>query len=114
MQGNALFIGPLAVWMITALLEPSGLIDLVTGNPVDFLDTMVNILGTEPGTVLAWSHFVAGDIMATRWMWRKAVENDIGISKTRAIVFFGVMLMPVGLLMHTILNPLNESSHLED
>ncbi|RCH75292.1 MAG: DUF4281 domain-containing protein [Candidatus Poseidoniales archaeon] len=114
MQGNALFIGPLAVWMITALLEPSGLIDLVTGNPVDFLDTMVNILGTESGTVLAWSHFVAGDIMATRWMWRKAIENDIGISKTRAIVFFGVMLMPVGLLMHTILNPQNEASHLED
>ena len=55
MRGNSLFIGPLAVWLITAILEPSGLIDLVTGNPIDFLDTMVEILGTESGTVLAWS-----------------------------------------------------------
>ena len=66
---------------------------------------MVQILGSESGTVLAWSHFVAGDIMATRWMWRKAIENEIGVSKTRLIVFFGVMLMPIGLLMHVILNP---------
>ena len=105
MEGNSLFIGPLVVWLITAILEPSGLIDLITGNPTDFLDTMVQILGTESGTVLAWSHFVAGDIMATRWMWRKAIENEIGVSKTRLIVFFGVMLMPIGLLMHVILNP---------
>ena len=113
MRGNSLFIGPLAVWLITAILEPSGLIDLVTGNPIDFLDTMVEILGTESGTVLAWSHFVAGDIMATRWMWRKALQNQIGISKTRLIVFFGVMLMPVGLLMHVILNPQDKMSHSE-
>ena len=105
MEGNSLFIGPLVVWLITAILEPSGLSDLITGNPTDFLDTMVQILGTESGTVLAWSHFVAGDIMATRWMWRKAIENEIGVSKTRLIVFFGVMLMPIGLLMHVILNP---------
>ena len=26
MRGNSLFIGPLAVWLITAILEPSGLI----------------------------------------------------------------------------------------
>ena len=113
MRGNSLFIGPLAVWLITAILEPSGLIDLVTGNPIDFLDTMVEILGTESGTVLAWSHFVAGDIMATRWMWRKAIENQIGDSKTRLIVFFGVMLMPVGLLMHVILYSEDKTSHSE-
>ena len=64
------------------------------------MDTMVVLLGTESGTVLAWAHFVAGDIIATRWMWRKAVENEIGLNQTRVIVFFGVMLMPVGLLLH--------------
>jgi hypothetical protein len=37
-------------------------------------------------------------------MWRKAVENEIGLSQTRVIVFFGVMLMPVGLLLHMALN----------
>ena len=114
MHGNSLFIGPLAVWILTTLLNPSGIIDLLVGNPADFLDTMVELLGTESGTVLAWSHFVAGDIMATRWMWRKALENEIGLNKTRAIVFFGVMLMPVGLLMHVILNPQKSSISIEE
>jgi len=113
MQGNSLFIGPLAVWLITAILSPSGLMELVTGNPMDFLDVLMKLLGTESGTVLAWSHFVAGDIMATRWMWRKAIENEIGANKTRAIVFFGVALMPIGLLLHVILNPQNKSEFLD-
>ena len=86
---------------------------LLTGNPADFFDTMVELLGTETGTVLAWSHFVAGDIMATRWMWRKAMEQNLALNKTRAIVFFGVMLMPVGLLLHVILNPQKTSAKTE-
>ena len=86
MRGNSLFIGPLVVWLITAILEPSGLIDLVTGNPTVFVDSMVEILGRVSGTVLAGSHFVAGDIMATRWMWRKAIENQIGDSKTLSLI----------------------------
>ena len=47
---------------------------------------------------------VAGDIIATRWMWKKAIQNQIPMMQTRAIVAMGVMLMPVGLLLHVILN----------
>ena len=112
-HGNSIFIGPLAVWILTTLLNPTGIIDLIAGNPLDFFDTMVELLGTESGTVLAWAHFVAGDIMATRWMWRKALENKISLSKTRTIVFFGVVLMPVGLLLHVILNSQNISQQAE-
>ena len=112
-HGNSLFFGPLAVWILTTLLNPAGIIDLIAGNPLDFFDTMVELLGTESGTVLAWAHFVAGDIIATRWMWRKAMENNIGLNKTRTIVFFGVVLMPVGLLLHVILNSQNTSKLVE-
>ena len=104
LEGNLVFIGPLGVWLLATILNPNGLLDLFTGNPAEFFDTMVALLGTETGTVLAWAHFVAGDIMATRWMWRKAVENEIGVNRLRVIVFFGVMLMPVGLLLHVLLN----------
>ena len=112
-HGSSIFIGPLAVWILTTLLNPTGIIDLIAGNPLEFFDTMVELLGTEAGTVLAWAHFVAGDIMATRWMWRKALENKISLSKTRTIVFFGVVLMPVGLLLHVILNSQNISQQAE-
>tara|TARA_B100000575_G_scaffold63337_1_gene48387 strand:+ start:22994 stop:23443 length:450 start_codon:yes stop_codon:yes gene_type:complete len=113
LRGDLLFIGPLSIWLLATILNPSGLIGLLTGNPADFFDTMVELLGTETGTVLAWSHFVAGDIMATRWMWRKAIEHNLALNKTRAIVFFGVMLMPVGLLLHVILNPQKTSGMTE-
>ena len=103
-EGNLLFLGPLVTYFATIIVDPSGMIELFSGNPVEMMDTMVELLGTESGTVLAWTHFVAGDIIATRWMWRKAVENNIGLNQTRAIVFFGVMLMPVGLLLHIALN----------
>ena len=103
-EGNLIFLGPLIAYFVTILIDPDGMIDLFTGNPAEIMDTMVVLLGTESGTVLAWAHFVAGDIIATRWMWRKAVENEISLNQTRVIVFFGVMLMPVGLLLHMALN----------
>ena len=103
-EGNLIFLGPLVAYFVTILADPSGMIELFTGNPAEIMDTMVELLGTESGTVLAWAHFVAGDIIATRWMWRKAIENEIGLNQTRIIVFFGVMLMPVGLLLHMALN----------
>ena len=103
-EGNLIFLGPLIAYFVTILANPTGMIELFTGNPAEIMDTLVELLGTESGTVLAWAHFVAGDIIATRWMWRKAVENEIGLNQTRVIVFFGVMLMPVGLLLHMALN----------
>ena len=103
-EGNLIFLGPLIAYFVTILIDPDGMIDLFTGNPAEIMDTMVVLLGTESGTALAWAHFVAGDIIATRWMWCKAVENEISLIQTRVIVFFGVMLMPVGLLLHMALN----------
>ena len=103
-EGNLIFLGPLVAYFVTIIVEPNGMIELFTGNPTEIMDTMVELLGTDSGTVLAWAHFVAGDIIATRWMWRKAIENEIGLNQTRMIVFFGVMLMPVGLLLHMALN----------
>jgi hypothetical protein len=41
------------------------------------------------------------------------MENNIGLNKTRTIVFFGVVLMPVGLLLHVILNSQNTSKLVE-
>ena len=103
-EGNMLFIGPLVTYFVTIFVNPTGMIELFTGNPAEIMDTMVELLGTESGTVLAWAHFVAGDIIATRWMWRKSIENGLGINQIRLITFFGVMLMPLGLLLHILLN----------
>ena len=47
---------------------------------------------------------IAGDIIVTRWMWKKALQNGLPMIQTRLIVMMGVMLMPVGLLLHVLLN----------
>ena len=104
MKGPWFVIGPLVAYLLTVVLNPQGMIELFTGNPMEIADTLVVLLGTEEGTVLAWTHMVAGDIIATRWMWKKAIKNQIPMMQTRAIVAMGVMLMPVGLLLHVILN----------
>lgn len=68
--------------------------------PSGMLAGMQELLSSPEGTVLAWSHLVAGDIMITRWIWTQSIKYEINRNKMRASVFFGVMLMPVGLLLH--------------
>ena len=104
MEGPWVVLGPLIAYLLTAVLNPSGIIDLVSGNPTQIADTLVVLLGTEEGTVLAWTHMIAGDIIVTRWMWKKALQNGLPMIQTRIIVMMGVMLMPVGLLLHVLLN----------
>ena len=104
MEGPWFVLGPLIAYLLTAVLNPSGIIDLVSGNPTQIADTLVVLLGTEEGTVLAWTHMIAGDIIVTRWMWKKALQNGLPMIQTRIIVMMGVMLMPVGLLLHVLLN----------
>ncbi len=104
MEGPWFVLGPLISYLLTVVLNPSGLIDLFSANPMQIADTLVVLLGTEEGTVLAWTHMIAGDIIVTRWMWKKALENGLPILQTRLIVMMGVMLMPVGLLLHLLLN----------
>ena len=104
MEGPWFVLGPLIAYLLTAVLNPSGIIDLVSGNPTQIADTLVVLLGTEEGTVLAWTHMIAGDIIVTRWMWKKALQNGLPMIQTRIIVIMGVMLMPAGLLLHVLLN----------
>jgi len=49
-----------------------------------------------------WAHMVAGDIFATRWIWQNSVKNKDNIWILRLSVFFGVMLMPLGIAIHLI------------
>ena len=62
--------------------------------------------------MLTWAHIVAGDILVTRWLWKKGVEQDLSVNKLRAMVLFGVMLMPVAIILAMIF--LNDSNDKED
>ena len=102
MEGPWFFLGPILIWWAATLAEPQGLIDFAkdSTNPAGVLEGLAAIMGTKPGAAAAWAHMVAGDIFVTRWMWMRCGQEKISRGVTAAIVFFGVMLMPVGVAIY--------------
>ena len=102
MQGPWFFLGPIAIWFILSFSDPSGLVELAKDsmNPENALQGLADLLGTKAGASAAWAHMVAGDIFVTRWMWIRCTEEKTPRGLAAAIVFFGVMLMPVGVALY--------------
>ena len=105
MHGPLFFLGPVLIWWAATIAAPQGLVDLSKDflNPTGILDGLATIMGTKAGASAAWAHMVAGDIFVTRWMWKRCEEQDSPRWISATCVFFGVMLMPVGIALHMLL-----------
>ncbi len=106
LKGPWFFLGPIVFWFILMIYNPQGLIDLVSGssNSGGFLEGLAISMGTKAGVSAIWAHMVAGDIIATRWIWKKSIEIKANKWVTRLSVFFGVMLMPLGIAIFILSN----------
>ena len=104
MEGPWFFLGPILIWWAVTFADPQGLVDLAKDStkPDQVLDGLATIMGTRQGAVAAWAHMVAGDIFVTRWMWKRCMERNTNSGLRSAIVFFGVMLMPVGVAIYLV------------
>ena len=111
-QGFLIVLGPVFVYFVVLILNPNILLEIFDPDPTKILDALGAALGSPAGAVLTWAHIVAGDILVTRWLWKKAVEQDLSVNKLRAMVLFGVMLMPVAIILAMIF--LNDSNIKED
>ena len=98
------FLGPLVFWYILMIINPQGLIDFATStsNPNGFIEGLATGLATKAGVSATWAHMITGDIFVTRWLWKDCLEKNTNIWLTRISIFFGVMLMPVGLVLQLI------------
>ena len=105
MSGSWFFLGPIVIWWALMASDPRALVDFAMDSldPRDVLDGLAELLGTRVGASAAWAHFVAGDIVVTRWMWKRCLERGAERWVSAVSVFFGVMLMPVGVAMHLAL-----------
>ena len=105
LKGPWFFLGPLIVWWLVTIANPQAMVDLAKdmGKPDSILDGLALIMGSRPGAAAAWAHMVAGDIFVTRWIWQRCLTNSAPRWIAATSVFFGVMLMPVGLLMCALL-----------
>jgi hypothetical protein len=106
LKGPWFFLGPIVFWFILMIYNPQGLIDLASGssNSAGFLEGLAIGMGTKAGVSAIWAHMVAGDIIATRWIWKKSIEIKANKWVTRLSVFFGVMLMPGGIAIFILSN----------
>ena len=111
MKRPIFFIGPIIIWFIIMVLNPSGLIDFLNSgsHPDGFFAGLAEGMSTKAGVSAMWAHMVAGDIFATRWVWKNGIKNNDSIWLIRLSVFFGVMLMPLGILIYVIFR---NNSHL--
>jgi hypothetical protein len=106
LSGPWFFIGPITFWFIIMCYNPQGLIDLFSNSSdsIGFIDGLAASVATKAGITATWAHMVAGDIFVTRWIWKRSLELKYNIWITRLSIFFGVMLMPIGLGIFAISN----------
>ena len=106
------FLGPILIWLVIMLLYPGNLADFSKSfnSEEGFLLGLVNAMSSKSGITATWAHMVAGDIFATRWIWKKCLKNNCHIWIIRFSVFFGVMLMPVGIFIYYIFSKTNSKS----
>ena len=105
MRGPWFFLGPILIWCVVTASDPEGLVELASDSmdPSNAMSGLATLLGTRAGAAAAWAHMVAGDIFVTRWMWKRCIDRGAERWITAATVFFGVMLMPVGVALHVAL-----------
>ena len=105
LSGPWFFLGPIIIWWVLMASNPQALIDfgMDSMDPSSVLSGLADLLATRGGAAAAWAHFVAGDIVVTRWMWKRCLERETERWVSAVSVFFGVMLMPVGVAVHLAL-----------
>ena len=103
------FLGPILIWFIIMILNPSGLIDFANSgsHPDGFFAGIAQSMSSSAGVTAMWAHMVSGDIFATRWIWKDGIKKNNNVWVMRTSIFFGVMLMPVGILIHLIFSKKN-------
>lgn len=104
MSKSLFFIGPIFIWFFVMSLNPKGLIEFFSmgSHPGGFIKGIVKGLSTDAGVTAMWSHMVAGDIFVTRWIWRNCMKYNVNVWALRLSVFFGVILMPIGVIIYLI------------
>ena len=76
LDGFLFFLGPIFFWIIALLFSGSSSFSLELGTDQNFIDSLAALLGTKAGMTATWAHMVAGDIFATRWIWKKAIQTN--------------------------------------
>ena len=104
LSGPLFFLGPIVIWILVMAMNPQGLVDFANSgsHPDGFFAGLATGMSSPAGITAMWAHMVAGDICVTRWIWKEGLRQDTNKTVSRLAIFFGVMLMPLGLAIHLL------------
>jgi len=68
------------------------------------------VLGTPAGATLAWAHFLAFDLFVGRWAYLDSRERKISAWIMAPVLFFTLMLGPIGFLGYLAVRAFTGSS----
>jgi len=97
MQSVLVFV-PVAVLYALLVLPRFGYIFIEVVNPT--LSSISALLGTPEGATIGWVHFLAFDLFVGRWVYLDSRENVINAWIMAPVLFFCLMLGPIGLLLY--------------
>lgn len=103
-EGPLFFIGPLLIWFFIFIVDFNNIskFSLAFESSNTLIECFAMGLANKTGFTATWAHVVVGDIFVTRWIWKRSLNLNLEVWPIRLSVFFGVMLMPLGLLLHLL------------
>lgn len=105
---SVLVVVPAALaYVILVIPRFSGIFPAVL-NPQ--LPEIAALLGTHEGATIGWIHFLAFDLFVGRWVYLDSRERDISPFLMAPILFFVLMLGPIGLLLYLSVRALLKGS----
>ena len=95
---SPLVLVPVAALYALLVLPRFGDIFIEVANPT--LSGISALLGTPEGATIGWIHFLAFDLFVGRWVYLDSRENSISAWLMAPVMFFCLMLGPIGLLLY--------------
>ena len=91
-------VAPAALLYLLLVLPQSGPILADVASPE--LATVADLLGQPYGATVAWAHFLAFDLFVGRWIYLDSRERGFSAWLMAPVLFFTLMLGPIGLLAY--------------
>jgi len=101
MQSWAIIAFLLVCYLVMLFSKFDGVVMLFTQMPE--LHHIMSLLGSREGAVIGWIHFLAFDLFVGRWIYLTSRTENRSVWVMGPILFFTLMLGPVGLLMFLML-----------
>lgn len=96
--------------LLYATLVLPGILQILPAVMNPSLEGISSLLGTSAGATIAWVHFLAFDLFVGQWVYLDSREKNLSPFLVSPILFFVLMLGPLGFLLYLLARSFFRSS----